>query len=84
MVSFTDHIMLLLLVDFPKKLKLEKINDTLVILCYVDLSSSQLQKARRNLQQGTAGNTSILFLKRIMLGNFLKIRPLNKILEFQD
>ena len=77
-------IMLLLLVDFPKKLKLEKINDTLVILCYVDLSSSQLQKARRNLQQGTAGNTSILFLKRIMLGNFLKIRPLNKILEFQD
>ena len=76
--------MLLLLVDFPKKLKLEKINDTLVILCYVDLSSSQLQKARRNLQQGTAGNTSILFLKRIMLGNFLKIRPLNKILEFQD
>ena len=76
--------MLLLLVDFPKKLKLEKINDTLAILCYVDLSSSQLQKARRNLQQGTAGNTSILFLKRIMLGNFLKIRPLNKILEFQD
>ena len=76
--------MLLLLVDFPKKLKLEKINDTLVILCYVDLSSSQIQKARRNLQQGTAGNTSILFLKRIMLGNFLKIRPLNKILEFQD
>ena len=76
--------MLLLLVDFPKKLKLEKINDTLVILCYVDLSSSQLQKARRNLQQGTAENTSILFLKRIMLGNFLKIRPLNKILEFQD
>ena len=76
--------MLLLLVDFPKKLKLEKINDTLVILCYVDLSSSQRQKARRNLQQGTAGNTSILFLKRIMLGNFLKIRPLNKILEFQD
>ena len=76
--------MLLLLVDFPKKLKLEKINDTLVILCYVDLSSSQLQKARRNLQQGTAGNTSILFLKRIILGNFLKIRPLNKILEFQD
>ena len=76
--------MLLLLVDFPKKLKLEKINDTLVILCYVDLSSSQLQKARRNLQQGTAGNTSILFLKRIMLGNFLKIRPLNKISEFQD
>ena len=75
--------MLLLLVDFPKKLKLEKINDTLAILCYVDLSSSQLQKARRNLQQGTAGNTSILFLKRIMLGNFLKIRPLNKILEFQ-
>ena len=76
--------MLLLLVDFPKKLKLEKINDTLAILCYVDLSSSQLQKARRNLQQGTAGNTSILFLKIIMLGNFLKIRPLNKILEFQD
>ena len=76
--------MLLLLVDFPKKLKLEKINDTLVILCYVDLSSSQLQKARRNLQQGTAGNTSILFLKKIILGNFLKIRPLNKILEFQD
>ena len=76
--------MLLLLVDFPKKLKLEKINDTLAILCYVDLSSSQLQKTRRNLQQGTAGNTSILFLKRIMLGNFLKIRPLNKILEFQD
>ena len=76
--------MLLLLVGFPKKLKLEKINDTLVILCYVDLSSSQLQKARRNLQQGTAGNTSILFLKRIMLGNFLKILPLNKILEFQD
>ena len=76
--------MLLLLVDFPKKLKLEKINDTLAILCYVDLSSSQLQKARRNLQQGTAENTSILFLKRIMLGNFLKIRPLNKILEFQD
>ena len=76
--------MLLLLVDFPKKLELEKINDTLAILCYVDLSSSQLQKARRNLQQGTAGNTSILFLKRIMLGNFLKIRPLNKILEFQD
>ena len=76
--------MLLLLVDFPKKLKLEKINDTLVILCYVDLSSSQIQKARRNLLQGTAGNTSILFLKRIMLGNFLKIRPLNKILEFQD
>ena len=76
--------MLLLLVDFPKKLKLEKINDTLAILCYVDLSSSQLQKARRNLQQGTAGNTSILFLKRIMLGNFLKIRPLNKISEFQD
>ena len=76
--------MLLLLVDFPKKLKLEKINDTLAILCYVDLSSSQLQKARRNLQQGTAGNTSILFLKRIMLGNFLKIRSPNKILEFQD
>ena len=65
--------MLLLLVGFPKKLKLEKINDTLVILCYVDLSSSQLQKARRNLQQGTAGNTSILFLKKIILGNFLKI-----------
>ena len=64
--------MLLLLVDFPKKLKLEKINDTLVILCYVDLSSSQLQKARRNLQQGTAGNTSILFFKENNARKFSK------------
>ena len=42
-----------------------------------------LQKTRKIFQQVTGGNTPILFTKR-MLGNFLKIPPFNKILEFQD
>ena len=36
--------MLFLLTDFPQKLKLEKIHDTLIILSYVSSRSPQLQK----------------------------------------
>ena len=44
MVSFTDHtVILFFLTRSPRKLKLEKIIGTLIILFYVNTSSPQLQ-----------------------------------------
>ena len=65
--------------DSPQKLKLEKINGTLIILFYVSPSSPQLQRICffvKNikdaiLKQVIGGNTSILALKR-MLEYFLE------------
>ena len=80
--------MLFLFTDFSQKLTLEKINGTLIILFYVSPSSPLLQKIcffikkLKIFQQKTSRNTPILVL-RIMLGDFLKIPPLKKILEFQ-
>ena len=88
MVSFTDDYNATPLTD-PQKLKLEKIQDTLIILFYVSPSSPQLQRLfffikstkTTSLQQVTGGNTPNLVLKR-MLRYFLKIPPLKKILQF--
>ena len=65
--------------DSPQKLKLEKINGTLIILFYVSPSSPQLQRICffvKNikdaiLKQVIGGNTLILALKR-MLEYFLE------------
>ena len=78
-----------LLTDSPQKLKSGKINDTLKNLFDVRPSYPQLQgisffvKKTTFLQQVTGRNIQNLILKR-MLGHFLKIPLLKKILVFQD
>ena len=75
----------------PQKLKLEKINGTLIILFYVSPSSPQLQRICffvKNIKdaihkQLIGGNTPILALKR-MLEYFLEIPPLKEILELKN
>ena len=74
--------------NFPQKLKLEKINGTLIILLYISISPFPqpttknlliLLKAQKKniLQQATCGNTPVLVIER-MLEHFLKILPLKK------
>ena len=81
-----------LLKDSPRKLKLEKFHVILIILFYVSLISSQLQRICflywkhekvTTLHQVTGENTLSLVLKR-MVGHFLKIQPNEEILESQD
>ena len=87
MVSFTDQCNDISL----HRLKLGKINGTLIILFYVSRGSPQLQiicffiknTKKHTLYQATGGNTPILVLKR-MIGCFLKVPPLKKMLEFPD
>ena len=90
MVSFTDDYNATLLTD-PQKLKLEKIQDTLIILFYVSPSSPQLQRLyfflkntkTTSLQQVTGRNTPNLVKKR-MLRYFLNIPQLKKIYNFKN
>ena len=86
--------MLFLLTDSLQKLKLEKVHGALIILFYVSPISPSLQSRFKEnakilsknstiLQQVTGGKIPNLVLKG-MLELFLKIPPLEKILEFQD
>ena len=72
----------------PQKLKLEKINGTLIILLYISISPFPqpttknlliLLKAQKKniLQQATCGNTPVVVIRR-MPEHFLKILPLKK------
>ena len=83
--------LIVLWINSPRKLKLEKIRGALIILFYVTPSSPQLQillfllkyKETTTLQQFSGRNT-LNFLLKAMLRYFLKI-PLPKIiLLFQD
>ena len=92
MVSFTDHNNAISLGSL-QKLKLEKIHGTLIIFFYVNPSSPQLQRIccffLIKTQKKTHSSASDWWqyknscFKR-MLGHFLKIPPLKKILEFED
>ena len=74
-----------LLIDSSKELKLKKINDTLISLCYVSTGFPQLQKIfffindTKNsiFQQFIIGNTQVVVLKK-MLEHFPKIPSLKK------
>ena len=74
-VPFTNLYNVISIERLPEKLKLEKIHDTFNNSFDINLSSPQLQV--------TGSNTPNLVLKR-MLGHFLKIPPVQKILEFQE
>ena len=83
--------MLFLLTDYPQKLKLENINVTLIILFYLSSSSPELERisffiknTKKNILRQVTGRNAPIIVSKTILGYFLKVPLLEKMLEFQN